>query len=218
MDSANSFDRAQALIRANMELAPVPTLSGIHLYTARPATGLGRLTGSSGHRPPYWAYPWAGGAALARYLLDRPAAVAGRGVLDFGAGSGIVGIAAAKAGASEVFAAEIDPFGLAALNLNAAANGVSLTTIAGDLTDSPPPRVDVVLAGDVFYAPDLAERVTTFLDRCVAAGIEVLVGDPGRAHLPLGRLQLLARYDVPDFGTASVSSAVYAFRPPIEGA
>ena len=153
-------------------------------------------------QPPYWAYAWAGGAVLARYILDRPEAVAGRRVLDLGAGSGLVGIAAAKAGASAVIAAEIDRNGVAAIGLNAAANGVTTAIIDKDITTGPPPAVDLVLAGDVFYGREVALRVMPFLDCCLAAGIYVLVGDPRRNDLPLSRLRLLAEYLVPDFGDA----------------
>ena len=128
--------------------------------------------------------------------------VAGRSVLDLGAGSGLVGIAAAKAGACEVVAAEIDRNGIAALGLNAAANGVAITVVDGDITGGSSPFVDLVLAGDVFYGQDVAARVMPFLDRCLAAGVEILVGDPGRAYLPRSRLRLLAEYKVPDFGEA----------------
>lgn len=205
------FD-AEDFIRANLTLAPVPALPEISLYAAHRSSGLRRLTmGSADPPPPYWAYPWAGGAALARHVLDRPDTVAGRRVLDLGAGSGIVAIAAAKAGAAEVTAAEIDPHGLAAIRLNAVANGVEIRAIAGDLTAGPPPEADLVLVGDLFYASGLAARVTAFLDRCLASGIEVLVGDPRRADLPRARLRLLVEYVVPDFGAAATASAVFAF-------
>lgn len=152
---------------------------------------------------------------LARYILDHPQSVAGRRVLDLGAGSGLVGIAAAKAGARAVIAAEIDRNGVAAIGLNAAANGVKITIVDMDITTGPPPAVDLVLAGDVFYGREVALRVTPFLDRCLAAGIEVLVGDPRRADLPLSRLQLLAEYQVPDFGdakgAATKPSGVFSF-------
>jgi predicted nicotinamide N-methyase len=188
-------------ISENLRLLPVPSLPEIRLYTAHPGSGLGRLVDPGGDGPPpYWAYPWAGGAALARFVLDRPDTVSGRRVLDLGSGSGLVAIAAARAGARQVLAAEIDGIGLAAIALNAAANHVAIATIGDDLTGGPPPRVDIVLAGDVFYDPDLALRMTAFLDRCLAAGIDVLVGDPRRAHLPLSRLRLLAEYPVSDFG------------------
>ncbi|MFD2056748.1 class I SAM-dependent methyltransferase [Mesorhizobium calcicola] len=217
-------------IRANMRIVPVPSLPEIMLYTPHPASGLRRLTDprqsadadddtveadEDEPQPPYWAYAWAGGAVLARYILDHPQTVAGRRVLDLGAGSGLVGIAAAKAGASAVIAAEIDRNGVAALGLNAAANGVTMTVMARDITDGPPPAVDVVTVGDVFYGQDVADRVMPFLERCLGTGIEVLVGDPGRAYLPRSRLQLLAEYKVPDFGHAKGSplkpSGVFRF-------
>ncbi|MBZ9976055.1 class I SAM-dependent methyltransferase [Mesorhizobium sp. BR-1-1-10] len=194
-------------IKANMRLASVPALPEIWLYTAHPGSGLRRLVDgddadSQEPQPPYWAYAWAGGAVLARYVLDHPEIVAGRRVLDLGAGSGIVGIAAGKAGAREVMAAEIDRNGVAALALNAAANGVTITIMGNDITTGQPPAVDLVLAGDVFYGQGVALGMMPFLDRCLAAGIEVLVGDPGRAYLPRSRLRLLAEYKVPDFGEA----------------
>lgn len=210
-------------IKANMHLAPVAALPEILLYKAHPGSGLRRLVdpdeeaepgaGTPEPQPPYWAYAWAGGTVLARYILDRPQTVAGRRVLDLGAGSGLVGIAAAKAGARAVIAAEIDRNGIAAIGLNAAANGVEIITFDKDITKGPPPAVDLVLAGDVFYGREVARRVIPFFDRCLAAGIEVLVGDPGRADLPLSRLRLLAEYQVPDFGegTASRPSGVFSF-------
>jgi len=201
---------AAEFIKANMRLVPVPALPEIRLYTAHPGSGLRRLVEPEDDagadvdapepQPPYWAYAWAGGAVLARYILDHPMSVAGRRVLDLGAGSGLVGIAAAKAGACEVVAAEIDRNGIAALGLNAAANGVAITVVDGDITGGPPPLVDLVLAGDVFYGQDVAARIMPFLDRCLAVGVEILVGDPGRAYLPRSRLRLLAEYKVPDFG------------------
>jgi predicted nicotinamide N-methyase len=166
---------------------------------------------------PYWAYHWGGGLALARHILNHPEQVTGRTILDLGAGSGIVAIAAAKAGAKNVIAADIDRYAIAATGLNAAANGVAVTTFFGDLTFGVPPAVDVVLVGDLFYEGDLAERVTAFLDRCLAAKIEVLVGDPRRAFLPRTRLQFLAEYPGPDFGQASrdeqTRNAVFSFGP-----
>lgn len=191
-------------IKANMRLGPVPTLPEIRLYTAHPGSGLRRLLEGDANapepQPPYWAYVWAGGAVLARHVLDHPSIVAGRRVLDLGAGSGLVGIAAAKAGAREVTAAEIDRNGVAAIGLNAAANGTAIAVVGDDMTAGPPPVMDLILAGDVFYGQDVALRVIPFLDRCLAAGIAVLVGDPGRAYLPRSRLRLLAEYQVPDFG------------------
>jgi predicted nicotinamide N-methyase len=208
-------------IRANTRVAPVPSLPEIRLHTAHQATGLWRLSepneDGSDPPPPYWAFPWAGGMALARHILDRPETVSGRRVLDLGAGSGLVAIAAAMAGARAVIATEIDRYALAALALNAAANGVAVAVVGDDLTAGPPPPVDLVAAGDLFYERDLARRVTAFLDRCLAAGIDVLVGDPGRAYLPRARLRLLAEYAVPDVGevedAAMKPSAVFALEP-----
>jgi predicted nicotinamide N-methyase len=209
----------QAFIRANMRLADVPTLPGLRIYAATPTSGLHRLAeprGGGGKAAPYWAYPWAGGIALARHVLEQPRVVAGRGVLDLGAGSGIVAIAAAKAGAKTVMAADIDRNAAAALALNAAANGVDIPMLCADLTDAPPPEVDLVLVGDLFYEAGLAQRVAAFLDRCLAAGIAVLVGDPGRADLPRDRLRLVAEYRVADFGMSTkqaTTSGVYTFEP-----
>lgn len=198
-------------------MTPVPGLGGVRLHRANPSSGLGRLAaGDEDHfGAPYWAYPWAGGLALARHILDRPQTAAGRRVLDLGAGGGVVGIAAARAGAREVIAAETDRYAAAALSLNAAANGVVIPVILDDMTAGSPPAVDLVAVGDLFYERGLALRVTAFLDRCLAAGIEVLVGDPGRAWLPRARLRLLAAYPVSDVGDGQDMSArpsgVFAF-------
>lgn len=200
-------------IQSNLPLRSVPGLDSIRLHTAHPGSGLRRLIGADSGAAPYWAYPWAGGSVLAHFFLDRPETVSGRRVLDLGAGGGIVGIAALKAGASNVLAAETDRLALESLSLNAAANGVSIETVADDLLDASPPAVDLVAVGDLFYEKRLARRVTAFLGRCAEAGIEVLVGDPGRAHLPRARLQWLADYTLLDFGEAAASrpSSVYAF-------
>jgi predicted nicotinamide N-methyase len=208
---------ATAFIAKNLRLAPVPCVPEIRLYTAHPASGLRRLVAGRNAAAPYWAYPWAGGIALARFLLDRPEIVAGLRVLDLGAGSGLVGIAAAKAGAAEVIAVETDRNGLAAIALNAAANSVAVHALGEDVTGGEPPEVQIVLAGDIFYDAALALRVETFLDRCLGRGIAVLVGDPGRAPLPRARLRLLAEFAVPDFGdgrhAATGKSAVFVFEP-----
>ena len=191
--------RMETFIRSNLPLRAVPGLPGIVLHTAHPGSGLRRLPGRTA---PYWAWPWAGGLVLARHLRDHPECVRGRRLLDLGAGSGLVGIAAMQAGALSVIAAETDANGLVALSLNAAANGVTLAPRSGDALEQPVPDVDLVVGGDVYYDAALAPRVTDYLERCRTAGIEVLVGDPGRAHLPLARLQHLAHYEVPDFGAA----------------
>lgn len=197
----------------------MPSVPEIRLHKAGPSSGLWRLaeTDEQGFGSPYWAYYWAGGLALARHLLDQPQTVAARRVLDLGAGSGIVGIAAAKAGAASVLAADVDRYAVESLKLNAATNGVAIEAIHGDLTAGPPPAVDVVAVGDLFYDQPLAERVTAFLDRCLDAGIEVLIGDPWRAWLPRTRLRVVAEYAVSDMGVAGTGeirpSAVFAFEP-----
>lgn len=206
-----------SFIRQNLPLTPVPSVPEIRLHTAHSGSGLRRIEQQRGkeNAAPYWAYPWAGGISLARYVLDHPQSVGGRHVLDLGAGSGLVAIAAAKAGAGSVLAAEIDGNALAALELNLDANAVSATVIDRDILDGEPLAVDLVLVGDLFYERRLAKRVTAFLDRCAAAGIEVLVGDLGRKDLPLSRLRVLADYPVSDFGDAKGAPArpgrVFAF-------
>src|SRR5690606_7954433 len=128
---------------------------------------------------PYWAYQWAGGLALAQHIAAHPEAVAGKNVLDLGAGSGLVGIAAAQAGAT-ASAAEIDPNGRAAIALNAAANGVSLPLVDMGIAGGAPDGFDLIAAGDVFYNPDVGKLMLPFLERCLAAGVDVLIGDPDR--------------------------------------
>jgi predicted nicotinamide N-methyase len=147
--------------------------------------------------PPYWAFAWAGGQALARYLLDNPGLVDDRCVLDLGSGSGLVAIAAAKAGARRALAADIDAFAVAAIELNAAANGVALETTADDLLATPVAGFDVVLIGDLFYERPLAERVLSFAGAAVAQGALVLSGDPRRSYFPADRFHILAEYSVP---------------------
>jgi len=181
-------------------LLPVPTVPEIWLHKATPKSGLWRLAErDEAFGAPYWAHYWGGGLALARHVLDRPETVAGRRVLDLGCGSGIVGIAAAKAGARTVIAADTDPYAIVATGLNAVANGVAIQPLPADLTAGPPPEVDIVLVGDLFYDGDLAARVTAFLERCLKSDAEVLIGDPGRAFLPRARLRQLAEYPGPDF-------------------
>lgn len=150
-----------------------------------------------GVAPPYWAFAWAGGQALARWLLDNPHEVAGRTVLDFATGSGLVGAAAMMAGAASVLCADIDPFCRAAVALNAAANGVALAFTDANLLDSPPPEVDVICAGDVCYESPMTDRVLSWLAQARAAGTRVLIGDPGRTYFPRTGLTFLAEYQVP---------------------
>ncbi len=185
---------------ANTRLHPVPHAPEISLHVADEATPLWLRTeeelGEIGLPPPFWAFAWAGGQALARYVLDNPELVRGRRVLDFASGSGLVAIAAALAGAASVDAAEIDPFALAAMDLNAAANGVRFRALEQDqigLDDG----WQTVLAGDICYERELAARVIDWLAGLAARGAVVLVGDPGRAYLPKERLVPLVSYAVP---------------------
>lgn len=191
----------RAFILANTRLTPTPHAPEIALWVADEVTPLWRLTeeelGEMGLPPPFWAFAWAGGQGLARWLLDHPEESAGRAVVDFAAGSGLVGIAATKAGARQVLAADIDPFCGAAVALNAEANGVDIAFTADNLLDAPPPPVELILAGDVFYEQPMAERVLTWLQQARSAGTRVLVGDPGRTYVPRSGLTLLAEYQVP---------------------
>jgi len=152
-----------------------------------------------GSDPPFWAAAWPGGQALARYVLDHPEVVAGRTVLDLGAGSGLVAIAAAMAGAAAVIASEVDPYGRAAIAANAQDNGIAPVTVVGDLLDGEPdPGLDVVLAGDVCYDRAMTERVLPFLGRAWLGGGAVYLGDPGRPYVPREGLLEVAAVDVPD--------------------
>jgi len=193
------LDRA-AFIRAQTRLLPTPHAPEITLYLADEATELWQKTedelGKIGLPPPFWAFAWAGGQALARYLLDHPALIAGRSVLDFASGSGLVAIAAAKAGAAQVEACDIDDFALAAMHLNAQANGVALQIRSDDLIGRDE-GWQVVLAGDVSYERDMAQNVTDWLYGLSRRGALVLVGDPGRAYLDRQRLEAVAEYQVP---------------------
>jgi predicted nicotinamide N-methyase len=195
------LDRA-AFIRNNTRLLPVPHAPEISLHVADEATVLWQKTedelGEIGLPPPFWAFAWAGGQALARYILDNPGLVAGQRVLDFASGSGLVAIAAAKAGAAYVAASEIDAFAAEAIGINAAANhvadriSVSLADIVG--TDG---GWDTVLAGDICYQRDIAERVTIWLQALSRRGAQVLIGDPARSYLPRDALEEIATYQVP---------------------
>jgi predicted nicotinamide N-methyase len=169
--------------------------------------------------PPYWAFAWAAGLALARHVIDHPALVAGRRVLDLASGSGLVGIAAAQSGAAHVIANDVDPLAVIAIALNADLNGVAIEASGVDLLAAHSPAVDVVLVGDVFYDHDLAGRAFTFLERCRAAGCVVLIGDPGRADLPIDRLTKINSQTVPvtrhcqNVAAAGRKGADYEFRP-----
>lgn len=200
-------------IRERLPLLPVPGIPEIVLHKAVPASGLGRLAAEDdGFGSPYWAYYWLGGLALARFVLDRPETVRGRRVLDLGCGSGLVAVAAMRAGAASVLAADVDPYAVTAARLNAEANGVAFETLHADLTEGAAPSVDLILAGDVFYDPEPAARVEPFLTRCRAAGIDVLVGDPRRAPLPVERLRVLAEYAFAETDNGVLKpTAVFAF-------
>ena len=178
-----------------------PLVPEIRLYLATEVTPIWLATeetlARSGLSPPFWAFAWAGGQALARYLLDHPDEVAGRSVLDFGAGSGLIAIAAAKAGATSVSAAEIDNFAAAAIAANAALNDVEIAVQTADLLATVKSGWDVVTAGDVCYERPMADRVTGWLRMLTARGTLVLLGDPGRAYLPAEGLIERARYLVP---------------------
>ena len=177
---------------------PVPLVGEISLITAVPSLELWELWQRTGRDdPPFWAYPWAGGQALARYVLDNPGIVVGRRVLDVAAGSGLVAIAAAQAGAASVVAGDVDPHAVAAIAINASANEVAVEARAFDLAADGPGDAEVVLASDVFYQRQLAELALRFLRAAAGAGADVLVADPGRAFVPAASLTALARYQVP---------------------
>jgi predicted nicotinamide N-methyase len=188
-------------VRANTELIAPPLVPEIRLYLAAESLPIWRKTeeelGQMNVPPPYWAFAWAGGQALARFLLDNPDQVAGRSVLDLGAGSGIASIAAMKAGATHAIAADIDALALAAIALNAESNDVQVETTAADLLGAEPGDVDVVLVGDLFYERALAERVLAFVEAARQRGAEVLVGDPRRSYFPGDRFRQVALYSVP---------------------
>jgi predicted nicotinamide N-methyase len=163
-----------------------------------------RLEAQLGHAAtPFWANAWAGGQAVARFVLDHPETVAGRRVLDVATGGGVVAIAAAKAGAAAVTANDIDPYALAAVAMNAEANGVSIRTNLADLLDGDGGSAEVVLVGDAFYNPELAARMQSFLRRCALRGALVLAGDPHRGHLPAQGLRVLTTYRVAGLGAAT---------------
>ncbi|MEH2511398.1 putative nicotinamide N-methyase [Nitrobacteraceae bacterium AZCC 1564] len=191
-----------AFIRANTRLRPVPLAPEISLYVADEAVPLWHKTeeeiGEAGLPPPFWAFAWAGGQALARHILDHPALVRGKTILDLASGSGLVGIAAMKARAAAVTVADIDTFACAAAKLNAAHNHVHLSVTEDDLLLGVSLLSwDIILAGDIFYERDTAQRAFDFLQRHAAKGATVLIGDPGRSYLPRDKLRRIADYSVP---------------------
>ncbi len=196
-----AFATPTTFILANTTLLPVPLTPEIQLYLAHEAVPLWQKTeeelGEIGLPPPFWAFAWAGGQALARYVLDHSESVNNKQVLDLASGSGLVAIAAMKAGAVRVVAADIDNFAIAAMGLNAKANHVTLATTVLDLLQAPPPPIDTILVGDLFYEKSIAEKVFAWLSTAKARGTQVLIGDPGRSYLPIEKLIKRAEYNVP---------------------
>jgi predicted nicotinamide N-methyase len=196
----SSLARSTAFIRANTRPVVVPGLGGIRIHAADELTPIWTATEKdlAGHNiaPPFWAFPWAGGQALARYVLDHPEIVRGRRVLDLASGSGLAAIAAAKAGAASVIANDIDPMCEAAISVNADLNGVAIVYLPGDLLEATMPEVDVILAADVFYEQTPAKRFLAFLGRARQSGITVFAGDPGRTYFPRDAFLQVAEYAV----------------------
>jgi predicted nicotinamide N-methyase len=190
-----------AFIRANTRLLSAPLVPEIKLHLAEESLPIWQRTeeelGAMNVPPPYWAFAWAGGQAVARWLLDNPSATHGKSVLDLGAGSGLTAIAAAMTGACEVMAADIDPVSLAAMALNAEANGVDFATTADDLLAADPQPFDAVIVGDLFYERALADQVLAYIDKAVAGGATILIGDPQRSYFPRGRFAKVTEYQVP---------------------
>ncbi|MBI3706572.1 MAG: methyltransferase [Proteobacteria bacterium] len=203
-DSVTAIHAPQVLadfIRAHTAIGAPTLVPEIRLQLAGEATVLWEATEASLHEsglpPPYWAFAWPGGQALARHVLDHPEIVRGRRVLDFAAGGGLIAIAAAEAGAARITAADIDPFAAAAIGLNAALNEVTVAVTSADLLSDAATAWDVILAGDVCYERPMAERVIAWLRAAAAGGTLVLIGEPGRAYAPRDGIEELARYSVP---------------------
>ena len=213
---------AEEIIRGSTTLSPVVLVPEIRLYQASEPMSVWQhteqATGRTGLDPPFWAFAWAGGQALARYLLDHPEAVTGRHVIEVASGSGLVAIAAVLAGAAGVTAYDIDPLAATAITANAEANCVAVPAVCTDvLSGLPPDGTDLVLVADAFYERDLAAQVLRFAERSQARGAAVMAGDFGRAYLPRARQVPLASYDVPGLGAledADVKcTTVWTLRP-----
>jgi predicted nicotinamide N-methyase len=195
-----TLEETMSFIRERTAPAKVPLVPELSLWQASELTPLWHATAADLHGwddSPFWAFPWAGGQALARHVLDHPDLVAGRRVLDFASGSGLVAIAALRAGAGEVVAVDIDPFCQAAVALNGALNGLTVPFRAGDPLDAPLPDCEVVLAGDVFYERALAAGAVAWFRALATRGTLVLAGDAGRAYAPLDGFVEVAAHDVP---------------------
>lgn len=190
----------RALIARHTRLQPVEGVTGVRLHLADELAPLWRATetalGITGAPIPFWAFAWAGGLAIARYLEEHPDEVSGKQVVDVATGSGLCAIVAMRLGAARSSGIDIDPFAEAAVALNARANGVKVGFVGRDVLDDDPPDAEILLAGDTWYEGPLAERVLPWLRRAAANGTRVLVGDPGRRYLPVDGLILLATYDV----------------------
>lgn len=194
-----TLEEAKAFIRAKTRIAAVPGLP-IRIHTADELTPIWEATekdlAEANMAPPFWAFPWAGGQALSRYVLDNPGLVRGKRVLDLASGSGLVAVAAALAGAAQVDANDIDPMCEAAVALNAEINAVRIDYLCGDLLDGSPPDYEVILAADVFYEQTPARLFRVMLERCHANGSLILAGDPGRTYFPRDAFRQLAEYAV----------------------
>jgi predicted nicotinamide N-methyase len=194
-------DDHRAFILANTKLSSPSLLPELRLHLAHSSLPLWQKTaddlGDMGLEPPYWAFAWAGGQALARYVLDHPHIVAGKTVLDIGSGSGLGAISAMRAGAGKAVAADIDCLAVAAIALNCEVNGVVLEVVCLDILASQPPPADVFLVGDLFYEQQLADKALAFILAAAAAGADVLVGDPSRSYFPRAHFEALEEYDVP---------------------
>ncbi len=214
----------RGFVLRHTHLRPVPGLEEVRLHLADEVLPLWQAVQIEKHDEdaalPYWAFAWAGGLAIGRYLRDHPEVVSGRRVFDLASGSGLCAIASMHAGAAEATGADIDAFAGAAIELNARANGHRVTVVRRDVLDEEPPEVDVILTGDFCYDASLAERVLPWLQRARDLGIHVLVGDPGRRYLPTDELVELACYDVSTTTELEdldrKQGRVYALRPAAE--
>lgn len=190
----------RALIARHTRLQEVPGLPGLQLHLSGDVLTLWHdvqlATGDSDAPIPFWAFAWGGGLALAHYLRDHPDVVAGKDVLDLGSGSGLCAIAALKAGAASAIAVDVDPIAAAAIALNSRANGVRIDVVTDNLLDEPPPSVDVIVAGDLWYEQEFGERATAWLQRARQSGTRVLIGDPGRRYLSSDAFTKIAEYEV----------------------
>ncbi len=194
-----TLEEAKAFIRANTRVVNAPGLP-IRMHQADELTPIWEATekdlAEANVAPPFWAFPWAGGQALARYILDHPELVRGKRVLDLASGSGLVAIAAAIAGAAQTTANDIDPMCEAAVALNAELNSVTIPYLGGSLLEASPPACDVILAADVFYEQTPARLFRAFLEKAHAAGIAIFAGDPGRTYFPRDAFRQVAEYSV----------------------